>query len=118
MTHRIRVNEGEFLGKERLKMNHMLKYLHDASVGLAPPAKSIDNADTPYQAAAGDCLLVAMSSGDVNVLVPVNGGGFCVSRVGAANDLTIVGTVNGNANPKILFDGSTASPYNFEVFHT
>lgn len=29
MSHLIRINRGEKLGKERVKMNHMLSYLYD-----------------------------------------------------------------------------------------
>ena len=69
---------------------------------------SISASDSPYQASSGECILADMSSGDINVLVPTSGS-FCVSRKGEPNSLTIVGTVNGEVNPEILFDGSTAS---------
>ena len=76
---------------------------------LTPKYKTIDNSSSPYQATGGECILVDMSAGDMDVIVPINGGDFCVSRLGASNTLTIIGTVNGTVDPKILFDGSTAS---------
>jgi len=69
---------------------------------------SIDNADSPYAASSGDYIIVDMSAGNVTVTLPASGR-VSVSRDGAANTLTLSGTVNGEVNPEILFDGSCAS---------
>lgn len=79
---------------------------------LTPSDKELSFSDSPYQALPGQCLLADMDLGSISILVPINGGEFCVSRkhtTGSANALTIIGTVNGEVDPEILFNGSTAS---------
>jgi hypothetical protein len=78
----------------------------DARVtALEPQYVTITSADSPYQANDMDYILCDMD-GDIDVLVPISGR-FWVSRDGASNTLTIVGTINDCVDPEILFDGTS-----------
>lgn len=75
---------------------------------LEPNFVVVTNAESPYAAANNDYILADMSSGDVTITLP-SSGRLSVARDGVLNTLTLTGMVNGDVNPEILFDGSTAS---------
>ena len=71
---------------------------------LEPNYIVIDATDSPYAAANNDYLLADMSVGNVDVTLPALGR-LSISRDGASNTLTLVGTVNGVTDPTIVADG-------------
>ncbi len=78
---------------------------------LGSSFKEIGSGVSPYPAIDGDFLLVDMDAGDVDIVLP-SSGKVSVSRkhtTGSANALTLIGTVNGEVDPEILFDGSCAT---------
>jgi hypothetical protein len=82
----------------------------DEIAGLKPTFVTISSTDSPYSASSHECITVDMSTGDVTVVPPTNPEfPFSISRDGALNTLTIQGTVNGDVNPEIAFDGTTAT---------
>ena len=87
--------------------------INDRLDELEPQYRTIDSNDSPFQASNNDYIMVDMSVSDVDILVPTEGR-FFVTREGSSNDLTIVGTVNGVINPKILFDNTARSFAKFD----
>ena len=81
---------------------------NSSATNNAPVFVSIDNTTSPYAASDNEYILVDMTAGDVDVTLPASGR-LWVSRDGATNTLTLIGTVNGTVNPTINFDKSTAT---------
>jgi len=78
---------------------------------LEPNYIVITSDDSPYTAANNDYILCDMDAGPVDVVMPTSGR-LSVSRkhiTGGANALTLIGTINGEVDPEILFDGSCAT---------
>tara|TARA_R110000803_G_scaffold33627_5_gene73534 strand:- start:3452 stop:3826 length:375 start_codon:yes stop_codon:yes gene_type:complete len=72
MAHLIRINKGDLLGKERLKMNHMLKNLYETSSGSAgvdDKETEIDVGATPVSEAS-----IAVTDADVTAASRMIGG--------------------------------------------
>lgn len=71
---------------------------------LEPQYVVITNAESPYAASNNDYILCDMSTGNIDVTLPASGR-LHVSREGSTNTLTLIGTVNGVANPTIVATG-------------
>lgn len=85
-----------------------LNVIIEATDGLQHQFIPISSTDSPYAAANNDFILVDTNSGPVDVIMPPSGR-VSVSRDGEPNALTLIGTVNGEVDPEILFDGSCAT---------
>lgn len=92
-------------------LSDQIDIIEDRLDELEPQYIEIDNADSPYTGANNDYILVDMDAGPVDVVMPTSGR-LSVSRkhiTGGANALTLIGTINGEVDPEILFDGSCAT---------
>ena len=100
------VNDKGFVGSERVNRFHEM--LTEQVNELYPVDKTVTSSLSPYTASSGQRILCDMSGGSITIVLP-SSGALAVSRKGASNTLTLQGTVNGDVDPTILYDGSTAS---------